>query len=535
MRRLSLSTQTLLLQLGIVLLTLLVAAAASLRLTEASLHEQYGERALAIAQAVATLPSVRDSFDDADPSRSLQPLAEAVRQASGMSFVVIANAEGIRYAHPNPGRIGERLSTDPGSALAGQSGIFTETGTLGTSVRGKVPVFDADGDVVGVVSVGVLIHEVAARVRGELPEILLSVGLALTLGAIGSWLLARRVQRQTFGLEPGEIATLYEHREAMLLGIREGVVAVGRDGRIALVNAEARRLLRLDESCRGRAMKDVIPPGRVRQLLSGEVDGTDQVAVAGDRVLVVNRMPVRARDEVIGAVVTLRDRTELEELLRELDTVSGLADALRAQAHEFSNRLHTVVGLIELGRPDEAVRFITEASTVHQALSEALVERIGDSTLVALLIAKAAVASERGIDLRLADDAVCVGKLDQSGDLVTVVGNLIDNALDAVGTSVGERGWVEVSIKAEADKIEVRVHDSGPGVDPALRDEVFREGFTTKIAGSGARRGLGLALVSQVIRRRRGRIELHNDGGAVFTVVLPREMSAHGREEALTR
>jgi len=337
------------------------------------------------------------------------------------------------------------------------------------------------------------------------------------------------------GPEPDEIATLYEQREAMLLGIREGVLAVGRDGRIALMNTEARRLLRLDESCRGRPLEEVVPPGRVRELLSGEVDGTDELAVAGERVLVVNRMPVEARGEVIGAVVTLRDRTELEKLLRELDSVSGVADALRAQAHEFSNRLHTIAGLIELDRPADAVRFITEASTVHQALTEALVERIGDPTLVALLLAKAAVASERGIDLRLAADAVCVGELGECEDLVTIVGNVIDNALDAVGTSVGQRGWVEVSIRAEPDKIELRVHDSGPGVDAALADEIFCEGFTTKIAASGARRGLGLALVSQVVRRRDGRIAVHNDGGAVFTIVLPRSTPVRDCEEALAR
>jgi two-component system CitB family sensor kinase len=253
--------------------------------------------------------------------------------------------------------------------------------------------------------------------------------------------------------------------------------------------------------------------------MSGNVDEPDQVVLVDDRVLVVNRMPVSVRGKSVGAVVTLRDRTELESLMRELDEVQSLADALRAQEHEFAHKLHVVAGLIEVGRHDEAVQFIRESSLVHQALVGSIVERVGDPVLVGLLLGKAAVASERGVELRVDPDTRIPEDAPDARELLTIVANLVDNALDSVA-GVGA-GWVEVLIRSEAGGTLVRVRDSGPGVEPAIVDEIFRDGFTTKVATGAGRRGLGLALVSQAARKRGGTVEVTSDGGAVFTVFLP--------------
>ncbi|TMB76869.1 MAG: GHKL domain-containing protein [Chloroflexi bacterium] len=228
-------------------------------------------------------------------------------------------------------------------------------------------------------------------------------------------------------------------------------------------------------------------------------------------------MPVAIRGNEVGAVVTLRDRTELESVLKELDTVRGLAQALRAQAHEFSNKLHVVGGLIELGRLDEAIRFITETSLVHQELVDLVQQRIADPALAALLLAKAALANERGVELRLASDARLPSQVSDARDLITVVGNLVDNAIDAVSGRTD--AWVEVSVHGEAEGVTVRVRDSGPGVDERAVDEIFREGFTTKSGGTHF--GLGLALVRQIAQRRGGWVRVANEGGAVFTALIP--------------
>jgi two-component system, CitB family, sensor kinase len=521
--RLRLSSQIFLLQLAIIVLTLGAGVVVSIQQARAELDEESGQQSLAIARTVAAMHEIRRAFAAENPPATIQPIAERVRRSTEAAFVVVANERGIRYSHPDPAKIGKPVSTDPSEPLAGREYVGVQTGTLGTSVRAKVPIRDGNGRVIGLVSVGILQSTLSRKLRDDLPVILIPPLVGLMLGALGALLLARRLKRQTFGLEPREIAALLEQHEAMLHGIREGVVATDDSGHVTLVNDEAKRLLNLDDSAIGRPLTEIVPGGHVREVLAGNVERPDQVVLVRDRVLVVNRMPVSVRGRTIGAVVTLRDRTELEDLLRELGDVRGLAQALRAQEHEFSHRLHVIAGLIELGRYDDAVAFIKQLSHVHQALVGSIIDSVGDPALSALLLGKAAVASERGIDLRVHAETKLPEDVADVGDLVTVVGNLVDNAIESVATTGNGGGWVEVSIRDEPDGVAVRVHDSGPGIDPDVANEIFEDGFTTKVAAGHGRRGLGLALVSQAVQRRGGRIAVETDGGAVFTAVLPHE------------
>ncbi|MGH3494282.1 MAG: sensor histidine kinase, partial [Sciscionella sp.] len=257
------------------------------------------------------------------------------------------------------------------------------------------------------------------------------------------------------------------------------------------------------------------------------------IILLGRRVLVVNHMPVEVRGRPVGAVITLRDRTELEDLLRELDDTRSLAEALRAQEHEFANRLHVIGGLIELGHYDEAVDFINTTSGLHQELAAQLVHGIGDPILSALLLGKVAVASERGIKLSVSTTGTLPAELEEPEGLATVLGNLIDNAMDSAGQGTGAGGRVEVRIEASTGHLVIRVHDSGPGIDPLLTDDIFRNGYTTKVAqDSRRRRGIGLALVSQEVRRRGGRVSVENIDGAVFTVAIPLPVPTANRPAA---
>ena len=517
--RLSLATQILGLQVLIVLTTVSVSAAVGVQQTRAQLTRQEAAKALAIAESVAALPTVRRAFDDDDPSSVLQPLAESVRTASGLSFVVIADRDQVRYTHPDPARIGERLSTDASDALSGRSVVTTERGTLGRSVRAKVPVLDPAGGIVGVVSVGSLEARIFEQWRGSIPTLVLSLSVALAVGAFGSWLLARRLKRQTFGLEPAEIGQLLEQREATLHGVREGVLVVDGSGRVTLVNDEALHLLRLPHDSRGRLVSELELSPRLRDVLTGATGGEDEIVLRAGRVLVLNRKALDVRGRGIGAVVTLRDRTELDDLTRELDGARSVTDALRAQAHEFSNRMHTVAGLLELGEHDEALAFIERVTAVREELAARLVERVREPAVAAILLAKTSGAAEHGVELRLAPDSdLPAGSGVDAEALVTVVGNLVDNAVEALG---GGPGWVEVRLVGAAEGVEVQVRDSGPGVAPELADEVFRDGFTTKIARSAGSRGLGLALTRQACITRGGWVDVRNEGGAVFTAFLP--------------
>ncbi|MDE3024909.1 MAG: Spo0B domain-containing protein, partial [Acidobacteriota bacterium] len=290
--------------------------------------------------------------------------------------------------------------------------------------------------------------------------------------------------------------------------------------RITLINDQAQRLLGLTADVVGQPVGDVVPTGRVQDVLLGRASGRDEVLVLGERVLVANRMPVEVRGRPIGAVVTLRDRTELDALSRELHDVRKLADALRAQEHEFQHRLHVISGLIELGRYDDAVQEINRSSLLHQELAASLVDRVGDPILAALLLGKAAVASEHGVKLDVHATEL-PHELEDVRSLVAMLGNLIDNALESASDG-GGGGHVDVVLRVEGAELVIAVHDSGPGVDPALTEEIFRDGFTTKVARGGQqKRGLGLALVSQEVHRRRGTIEVENVDGARFTVRMP--------------
>ena len=518
-RSIPLAVQLLAMQVVIVLVTVVVAGGLAVRLQEHQIREAYARRVLTIARSLSSVPSVLDAYQSSDPSRTLQPLAETVRQAAGATFVVFTNDQGLRYSHPDPSKIGKMVSTDPSVPLHGSEFVGTETGSLGRSLRAKVPVTDASGAVMGTVSVGILESRLSQDLAGVVPSLAAWLAGAALLGVVGAAAVTRLVRRRIFGLEPGQIAELLKTRDAMLHGIREGVVALDDRGRLALVNDEAVRLLGLADDPTGRDAADVLDAEVLGALVSDPDPVTDRVVLAGERLLVANRTTARVGDRDVGRVLTLRDRTELFDALRALQGQRSITDALRAQAHEFSNHLHVLSGLIELGRHGEAVRFIERLGAGSSLLGGESMSQIEDAGVAALLVAKGAAARERGVTLRLTDDTeVSDGAGD---DVLTVLGNLVDNAVDAAGPG----GTVEVHLLHGADgAITVRVSDDGPGVPPERRRSIFEPGTSSKtVTPDHHGQGIGLALVERISRRRHGwaRVDDRPDGGAVFTVHLP--------------
>lgn len=523
LRSVSLRVQLLALQLAIVLVTVVSAGGLAAWLQAEQIRDSYQDRMIAVADSVAGLPSVLDAFDDPDPSSTIQPLAELIREASNVTYVVVTDESGIRYSHPDPDRIGEPVSTDPSIPLSGEVYVGTQTGTLGRSWRVKVPVFDAAGTVIGTVSVGTLESELQDDLLEDIPTLLAWLAAAAVLGTLGATWVTHVVRRRIFKLEPDEIATLLETRDAMLHGIREGVVALDDAGRIALVNDEARRLLDLDGDggeLTGRPAAEVLEP-TLAAVATDDADVTDRLVLAGVRILVVNRRSATSDGRSVGVVLTLRDRTELHDALRELEGARSLTEALRAQAHEFSNHLHVVSGLLELGRTDDAVSFIDRVGR-GGTVTRTVADGVTAPAVSALLLAKAATCRERGLTLRVDPES----RLDDDGDeLVTILGNLVDNAADATGHG----GTVDVRIdQSDGGEVRVLVADDGPGVPVEQRRLIFSAGFTSKAASQGAGRGIGLALVHRIVQRRGGRVTVRDSasGGAEFEVVLPARVPA---------
>ncbi|MEU8119656.1 sensor histidine kinase [Spirillospora sp. NPDC049024] len=546
--RWSLARQLLVLQAAIV--GLLVAAGAALAFMDSgrAVDDSATQTVSAVAATIADAPTVRAALADPAPSRLLQPYAERVRHDTGVDFITIMSPAGIRYTHPNPSRIGGTFVGNTAPALAGRTFTETYTGTLGPSVRTVAPVFDNDHRVVALVAVGITVKAISAELRQRLLALGAVAAAVLAVGMAGSYLVSARLRRQTRGVAPDELRGMFEYYEAILHAVREGLLILDRAGRIVLCNDAARDLLDLDREppphaaehgtgappapvvgeLRGRDVAELgLPDELVATLVSGE-PRSDEIHVGDTRVLVVNTSPVRSRDRAMGNVVTLRDHTELQALTGELDTVRGFAESLRSQAHEAANRLHTVVSLVELGRPDQAVEFATADLASAQRLTDRVVGSVGEPVLAALLLGKSAEAGERGVELVIGEDTAIEGAVEPR-DLVTILGNLIDNAVDAAVEGAADRPpRVGVGVREEDGVLVLEVSDSGPGVDPSAVPAMFRRGWTTKTSGGPVGHGLGLALVGQAVRRNGGDIRVRAAApghGAVFTVRLP----LHGR------
>jgi sensor histidine kinase regulating citrate/malate metabolism len=532
-RRWSLARQLLLLQLaGIAALVAVGSGLAYLDAARAT-QDQARAKVTAVASTIADSPSLLTALGNPNPSSQLQPFAERVRADAGVDFITIMSPDGIRYTHPDPALIGQPFLGNTASARAGQVLIETYTGTLGPSMRAVVPVFNPAHQVVALVAVGITVAAISAELAERLAPLFAVATAVLAVGGVGSFLISGRLRRHTRGLASDELSRVFAFYEATLHAVREGLVLVGPDARVVLCNDGARDLLGLTGDPVGTYATELGLPAALAQALRDPAPRRDEIHLTDSRVLVLNSAPVRSDQGDRANVVTLRDHTELQELTGELNTSRGLAESLRSQAHEAANRLHTVVSLVEMGRPTEAIEFATAELDIAQRLTDRIVGAVSEPVLAALLLGKAAEANERGVELVITEDSA-IGDLDTSviepRALVTIVGNLVDNAIDAAIDGAGKhngRPRVVVAVKLDGGDLLLRVADTGPGVTDAARSEVFQRGWSTKGRDGPVGRGLGLALVGQAVRRFDGRIELVNEGGAVFTVRLPlrREVS----------
>ncbi|MGA5542569.1 sensor histidine kinase [Mycobacterium sp. NPDC051198] len=503
----SLAGQAIALQVLVVAVVVLAGTALALLDARRDGEDAARQQVIGIATALADSPSTAAAIESGTATQVLQPVTEAVRTETGIAFITIMAPDGIRFTHTDPSQIGGHYLGTVEPALRGDTFSEVYTGTLGPSVRAIAPVRGRDGRIVGLVSAGITQQTLGQRWRAQIPVIVAVTAAALGISLAGVWAIRRRLLRQTRGLRPDELRVMYDHHDAILHSVSEGLIVLDRDG-VALVNDEARRLLGLG-------------PGPVRTLdlpefLRSTAPGVrDELHVTGDRVLVVNRARVAGSG---SEVVTIRDRTELQGALGELSSLQVLTDSLRAQAHESANKLHTVVTMVEMGRPEDAVRFATSELELSQRLVDRLSQAVGEPALVALLLGKTAQADERGIALTVTEDTQLSADTVLSGqEMVTVLGNLIDNAMDACDR---EDPWIEVTVSQDDHELLIRVADSGPGMDPDTFEKAMQRGYSTKSDASG--HGLGLALVAQTVKRHGGTLHTDLTYGSVVTATVPR-------------
>lgn len=509
-RRWSIARQLFALQVLVVTLLVAVCTIGAVLLAQRDARNAAIGQVTAVAETIAHSPEVLTALRSEDPSKTLQPYAESARAATRTDFIVVMAPDRTRYTHPTPELIGRPFAGTVDEALAGGTVVEEYPGSLGASWRTVVPIRDEGGTIVGLVSVGIRTSAIDRALQAQFPAVAAGTGAALLLAAAGAWALSHRLGRQTHGLGPSEMTRMYEYYDAVLHSVREGLVVADGAGRVELINDEARRLLGLD-------FHSEAIPAEVAEMIAERRTMVDEPILAGERILVASR---RFTHDSRGSVLTLRDHTELRQLTGELDSVRGLTEALRAQAHEAANRLHTVLTLVELGQPDEAIRLGTEELALAQQLTDQVVGSVREPALVALLLGKSAQAAERGVELTVDPSSQVNDSPLPSRDLLTVVGNLVDNALEAVaGVGPGAPRRVTVLVRQEEDAVVVEVSDTGPGMTADQAAVAFRRGWTTK---PGPGRGVGLSLVRQVAERHGGDYSVAPapGGGAVLTVRL---------------
>jgi two-component system CitB family sensor kinase len=545
--RLRFATEVLVLQLAVVVAVVALTSAVFVRIEVTRLERAAEGTALAIAQSVAAQSDVRAAVarlsvdgTDLDPAvladGPVQRAALAAQRRTGALFVVVTDDRGIRLAHPDTDRIGEMVSTSPDAALAGRETVSWARGTLGESARAKVPVSaPAAGGaetgraswqsaVVGEVSVGFN----RARVYDTLVEDSMPVigaGLAaVLLAVIASVLIRRRLVRLTLGLQPEELVTLVQNQQAVLGGVGEGVIAIGPSGVVTVCNPEAVRLLGLADPV-GRPVASLDLPAPLGAMLDVTTAApASATIVAGYRVLLVDVRTVFRDGRDLGRVAVLRDRTDVEALTRRLDAVGAMSTALRAQRHEFANRLHAISGLLDIGETARARAYLAdvqERGPLRYPVQHA--DRLTEPYLQAFLGAKGVEAAERGVLLRIGAETLVQGTITDPGDVTTVLGNLVDNAVSAAlggdeRTRDGGSPWVEVEVLDDGATLHLSVMDSGPGVPDDAADSLFVRGPAAAPASEDVSQvhglGIGLPLSREIARRHGGDVWLASPGGA---------------------
>ncbi|WP_223292311.1 ATP-binding protein [Salipaludibacillus neizhouensis] len=482
-----------------------------------SFEEELGERAVAIARTVAQMPDIRNNVGELNGSKIIQPIAERTRLATNVNYIVIIDMNRIRYSHPSESLIGKMfVGGDEFAALAEHEYTSEAQGTLGKAVRAFVPIMDEEGiKQVGVAVVGVLTPTFQAMITQYSNDLLLLLIWGLLLGLIGSFLLANNVKKQTFGLEPYEIARLAEERSAVMQAMDMGIIALDEQGYVTFMNRLAKKYTYQEEETKELHLRDISLKtweAIVNQLkTSGEQQLINRNAVLFEKIYLLSFYHTHVKGKLVGSFITMVERTEANRFAEELTGVKALVDALRAQNHEYMNKLHSIAGLIQLDRTEEALDLIIDETVDEENVIQFLKEQLSDYSVSGLLLGKRSRARELGITFYIDRNSYLKEILNgfSCGDMVTILGNLLENAFEAFNRDQ-ESKVVECLIQGNADFLYIRVRDEGKGITIDQQEKIFTHGYSTK---GKEGRGIGLALVNQIVTAQQGEITVESEVG----------------------
>lgn len=511
----------------VVLVSLLITSLLVTDTASKNIEAQLEEKAVNISRTAAQSQVIRKGLKGEEADEGIQAYTQAIQQATGVLFVVVLDMEGIRKSHPNAERIGEPFAGgDEQLVLEGEAYTSRAEGTLGESVRAFTPIFDSDQNQIGAVVVGISLQEVEASIQQNQKKILIGSIIGLVFGIVGAFWLARYIKRSLYGLEPYEIARIHEERNQMLHSVYEGIIATDKEDRIVLANKSARKLLQKagfeGEEPIGMKISEFLPGVVLDRVLAGRQTVLDEEQDLNGVSIISNHVPLLVNEEVVGAIVTFRDKTELNRLAEELTGVEMYAETLRSQSHEFMNQLHVLLGMIKLKEYNQVERFIAKLVD-HQVHEVGNITRsIKDPVLAGFVIGKISYAREAHVDLTVS----CETEIPKSEDpavtheLITIIGNVIDNAIDNVAAK--EHGSIQVDFSYIDELLTVVVADTGTGITEELQEAIFAKGVSSK---KGHHRGFGLYLANRSVEKLEGSIEVSSEAGSgsIFEIIIPYE------------
>lgn len=522
--RMKLLTQIVLLITVVVIISMFLVNALFTFMLENVLQRNMGQQAMMVAQLTAKNEDIIHAFDLQDPSKTIQPIAEMIRNVTGASYVVIGNKDGIRYSHPNPSYIGKPMGTSNEAVFQDKESIIYEgAGISGPAIKAKTPIWNSEGEVIGVSSVGFLMNDFERRVSQYKVKIIGLSILLLMIGITGAILIARRVKKLIFGLEPEEISFIFKEKEATLESIRDAIVAVNMEHKVISMNKRARELFQEDQLAIGGKIQNVRVKEIIQQVIDKREGQTNQNIILGHQLYVLDLSPILEKKEVKGVVLTIRTVSEIEQLTDEVTKIKAFSDNMRAQNHEYLNKLNTIYGLLSLEQYDKAMEMISCEVKERQDMIEFLMSSVKDPLIAACLLGKMNRSKELKVSLEIDQESHLMGvpQTIDSRVLVTILGNIIDNAMEAAKEKQGSDAAVKVSFTDLGRDLVFDVEDNGAGVPKEWEDSIFMEGFSTK---NGENHGLGLNIVKNSLAILKGHIYVGKShlGGARFTITIPK-------------
>lgn len=519
---LKLQTTITLLVCGVIAMSLLVTDLLIGAKVASSTEKNLADKATNIARIVANSPEIIEALSGKKDEKVIQEIAGNIKKVTNVEYVVVIDMNEIRKSHPDVDKLGKHfVGGDVGDALKGHEYVSTAQGTLGMSLRAFTPIFAADGKQIGVVAVGILLNNVQQAVAQSRTIIYIGVAFGFLVGVIGAMLLAKSIKKTMFGLEPSEIAKLLEERSAMLHSVREGILAVDKDSRITLINDGALSIFSKAgiTNPMGKKVEECIQNTRLNYILQSGQPELDQEQELKGITLLTNRIPIVVKGKTVGAIATFRDKTEIRILAEQLTGVRLYADALRAQTHEFMNKLHIILGMLHMKCYDRLAEYINSIASKYQEQVGFVIRHLKDPVLAGFILGKMSYSRENKVEFILSEDCFVPEPKERetTHELITILGNLIDNAMEAVKDC--ESKTVSLDLFYEEDILTIEVSDTGPGIDDELKNQIFVKGYSTK----GDNRGLGLYLVQKSVERLNGDIEIFSIAGkgTTFTIYLP--------------